>query len=345
MSESGDYSGSVWSGHDYGSAYDRYDRHAGRSYASAKAKGTTVADLVPERLTTVSPSPLLVRCDITGSMHEAPKSMFAHLPFLTHEARTEYLGEHAAISFGAIGDATCDTYPMQIRPFAQLTPPPKKKTTTPWEDPEIAKRLQELVIEGGGGGQQTESYELTALYDARLVEMPNALRPIWIGIGDEMPYPEVDRDQAQRLCRIRLDRALPTAEVFAELQRKFAVYFVQLPYNGDVGARDGMTAVTRKIRACWVKLLGEDHVAMLTDPSRIVDVIFGILASEPGRVGYFRDELEGRQDPNQVATVYKSLVTVHRLPANAPKLLRSGKSILHQPPGGKRGTGLLGEDS
>lgn len=341
MSESGDYSGSVWSGHDYGSAYDRYDRHAGRSYASAKAKGTTVADLVPERLTTKSSSPLLVRCDITGSMHEAPKSMFAHLPFLTHEARTEYLGEHAELSFGAIGDATCDTYPIQIRPFAKLTAPPKKKTATPWEDPEIAKRLQELVIEGGGGGQQTESYELTALYDARLVEMPNAVRPIWIGIGDEMPYPEVDRDQAQRCCRIRLDRALPTAEVFAELQRKFAVYFVQLPYNGTVGVRDGMTDDTRKIRDRWVKLLGEDHVAMLTDPSRIVDVIFGILAAETGRVDYFRSELEGRQDPNQVVTVYKSLATVHRAPSGSPKLLTDGKSRLHRPTDGGRGKGLL----
>ncbi|MDO8599005.1 MAG: hypothetical protein Q7S02_02765 [bacterium] len=341
MSESGDYSGSEWSGHDFRGAYDRYDRHAGRSYADAKASGKAAGDLIPERLTTVSPSPLVIRCDVTGSMHEAPKTMFAKLPLLAHEVRTEYLGEHAELSFGAIGDATCDSYPMQLRPFAALTAPPKRVAKTPWEDPEIAKRLQELVIEGGGGGQQTESYELTALYDARLIEMPNAVRPIWIGIGDEMPYPETNLDEVQRLCRIHLDRALPTADVFAELQRKFAVYFIQLPYNGEVGVRDGMTEDTRKIRARWVKLLGEDRVAMLLDPSRIVDVILGILATETGRVGYFRGELEGRQDPNQVETVYKSLATVHRLPADAQKQLGSGKSTLHRPTGGTRGKGLL----
>ena len=95
MSESGDYSGSVWSGHNFGDAYARYDRHAGRSYASARAKGKVATDLIPERLTTASPSPLVIRCDVTGSMHEAPKTMFAKLPYLAHEARTEYLGEHA----------------------------------------------------------------------------------------------------------------------------------------------------------------------------------------------------------------------------------------------------------
>ena len=86
------------------------------------------------------------------------------------------------------------------------------------------------------------------------------------------------------------------------------------------------------MRARWVELLGEDHVADLDDPERVVDVVFGILAKEANKVDYFRDEIEKRQTADQVRTVYESLRTIHRKkPAGASGSgsSPSGKSRLH----------------
>ena len=82
--------------------------------------------------------------------------------------------------------------------------------------------------------------------------------------------------------------------------------------------------------------MGEDHVVELPDAKRVVDVIFGILARETGRIEYFREEIEGRQDPDQVKTVYKSLATIHKLPA-AGKPVDRGNSILKLPEGKAKG--------
>ena len=52
-------------------------------------------------------------------------------------------------------------------------------------------------------------------------------------------------------------------------------------------------------------------------------------AKETGRVDYFKGELEGRQKPNQVKTVYKSLHDVHLLPDKI-KGKDAGKSVMQR---------------
>src|SRR4029079_9362014 len=97
--------------------------------------------------------------------------------------------------------------------------------------------------------------------------------------------------------------------------------------------------VTKDVYDRWVKILGAGRIAFLPTADRVVDVIFGILAKEADKVDYFREYIEGRQRPDQVATVYKSLLTVHAEdPASKPK---PGSSTMHKPTGGKRSKGLL----
>lgn len=119
---------------------------------------------------------------------------------------------------------------------------------------------------------------------------------------------------------------MTTEAIFAELKAKFAVYYIRKPYGSNPSGQS-MDGTNRRMRDRWIQLLGEDHVAELADPGRVVDVIFGILAQEADRVDYFREEIEGRQTHEQVATVYESLRTIHRkkAAASAP----SGKSRLH----------------
>ena len=312
MSEAGDYNPGPWKGYDFASARKTYDVHVGRSYDDAVTSGKARDDLVPKSLSTDSESPLVIACDVTGSMGEWPATIFSKLPYLDLEGQ-EYLGKGLEISFAAVGDCHSDQYPFQARPF----------TTGKG----LEKELKELVIEGGGGGQIMESYDLAALYYARRVEIPKAINPIFIFIGDEKLYDFISKDAAKEWARTSLEGRTSVASVIGELKQKYSVYAVLKPY--DVGRGDGMTSTNQEVHKAWADLLGEDHLAILPEAGRVVDVIFGILAKETSRIDYFEEELKDRQKPAQVKTVLKSLESIHTPPPKkSRKKLRSGTSRL-----------------
>lgn len=323
MSESGDYDPGPWRGYDFKSAKKTYDVHVGRSYDAAVSKGKKGEDLVAKVLSTDSESPLIIACDVTGSMGEWPATIFSKLPYLDLEGK-EYLGKGMEISFAAVGDAYSDNYPLQTRPFVG--------------GKGLEKELKELVIEKGGGGQIMESYDLAALYYANNVKMPKAINPIFIFIGDEGLYDSVDKDQAKEWARTNIEGRLTTKQVIDQLKSKYAVYLVRKPYH-DSG--DSMSSEDKTIKKQWETLLGEDHVALLPDPKRVVDVIFGILAKETDRVKYFEKELTGRQTPEQVKAVMKSLHSIHYLPDKSVKKLEAGHSLSRKGGDGKDASSLL----
>ncbi|MDO8571964.1 MAG: hypothetical protein Q7R79_04765 [bacterium] len=315
MSESGDFSPGYWTGHDFSSARKSYDVHAGRSYADAKAVGKKTKDLVPQTIQTESDKPLTILCDVTGSMSEWPGVIFSKLPYLELEGQ-EYLGKDMEICLGAIGDAYGDTYPLQVRPFTKGLG--------------LKDRLKELVIEKGGGGTKQESYELAAYYFLHNVQMPKAvIKPLLLFIGDEAPYDFVNEEHVRNHAYGSLQEKLSTAALFKTLMEKFSVYLIRKPYNTT--RNNTMSAEDTKIYKAWRDLIGADRIADLPEAGRVVDVIFGILARETGRVPYFRKELEGRQEPVQVEAVYKSLATIHAVSGSDAKLaLPPGKSRLHR---------------
>src|SRR5262249_18722345 len=76
--------------------------------------------------------------DVTGSMQSVPRVLQKNLPRLMGLLiRKGYL-EHPQILIGAIGDATCDTAPLQVGQFESGI--------------EIEEDLGRLFLEGGGGG-------------------------------------------------------------------------------------------------------------------------------------------------------------------------------------------------
>lgn len=324
MTEFSDYSPASWRGHDYGSArsaYNEYDTHTKRSYSDAKTSEKTHKDLVVPALYSNALATVIFWTDVTGSMHEWPTTIFSKLPFLELESRV-YLGNDLEFAFAAIGDATTDDYPLQVRPFAK--------------DADLETKMKELVIEGGGGGQATESYELGGMYSLRNVSMPNAVNPILIFIGDEQPYNFVDPDQARQYARVEIPQRIPTQKVFAELKRKYAVYFVQKPYGVSGTPKENRMSdidqrIYQRIYRAWSSLIGEDHIAFLPDAGRIVDVVLGIFAKETGKIPYFRKEIEGRQRPEQVKMAYKSLETIHAALPDPQKEDDGGRPALESP--------------
>lgn len=318
MSEAGDYSPGIWRGHDFANARRDYASHAAVSYTKAKDKGVVLKDLIPVTIKTESMNPVGISVDQSGSMGDWPGTMRSKLPYLEHEAKTEYMGTDVEISWSAFGDVpNNEDYPLQVRPF------------TKGKDLDV--EIMELVLEGEGGGTTQESSELVALYYARNAEMPNAIRSLFIFVSDESPYPFVDPDQAERIARVKLEKRLSTKQVFEELKRKFSVYFVQKPYSGERLSDGPLTGTTKRVHEDWAALVGEDHIALLADPGRVVDVIFGIMAREAGKIKYFKEEIEERQKPDQVKSVYAALRTVHALPTGrSRRALPDGRSVIRR---------------
>lgn len=338
MSEPGDMTTGPWSYKDsFKAARDAAyakpsapDPLAGRGYdsdgadADAKPKsGTTVRKpkevyKLPAKLVCNSKNPLTIAFDVTGSMQQWPKKLFEKLPYLWHEAASEYLGPNACISFAAFDDIHVTTErALQVTEFKAAK--------------ELDDSLKSIELTGNGGGSDEESSELIAAYYLKNVEyaVPTLGKPIFILITDEKAYPNITSATAKNFG-INIQSTMKTEEVFRELQDKYEVYLILKPnsYLHD------------KIHAFWKGILNEQRIAVLDDPNRIADVIFGILAAVTGKEDYFKHELEDRQlkdtgGDKKVETVYKALETIH-----AGARAKTGKSVMVVPSGSKKGKSL-----
>jgi len=316
MSEmGGSYDPGPWKGWNFNSArkaHTRLNSNAGRGYGGASRRASVPAtNLVPDKVSTNAKSPLVIVVDGTGSMGKFPEVIFKKLPLLDDSAK-DYLDD-CEISYSMIGDAGSDRYPLQVQPFGK--------------GKQMVESLNKLIIEGNGGGNQQESYDLAAVYYARNAEMPKANKPILVFVCDEGIYPTVNKTWALNYAKVDLEKEkLSRKQLFEELQTKYSVYVIRKHYQNGVSG-DKMIGNNLKIHKQWEGLVGADRMAVLNDPQRVVDVILGLLAHETEKVDFFKKELEWRQTPAQVKTVYKSMVSVGKKPSKEP----TGKSIIKRP--------------
>jgi hypothetical protein len=203
--------------------------------------------------------------DVTGSMQDVPRILQANLPKLMGLLiRKGYL-DHPQILIGAIGDATCDTAPLQIGQFESGI--------------EIEEDLGKLYLEGGGGGHITESYELALYFMARHTAIDCHEKRGQCGylfvIGDEIPYPSVKRQEVERLIGDGLQANIPVEALMTELQRTYEVYHV-LP---RMTHHWNNPAVHRR----WAELLGQNALR-LEDPAAICELIASTIGLAEGKV-------------------------------------------------------------
>jgi hypothetical protein len=197
---------------------------------------------------------IAVLFDVTGSMRQVPRTLQAKLPQLLGLLLRHGYAEHPQIMFGAIGDATCDSAPLQVGQFES--------------DNRMDDDLGRMLLEGGGGGQKTESYELALYFMARHTTIDchekRGKRGYLFIIGDEMAYPRVKRSEAGRIIGDSLQADLPLAETISEVQEKWDTYYI-LPegasYAGD-----------RQVLQFWRNLLGQ-NVIELADLDAVCETI------------------------------------------------------------------------
>jgi hypothetical protein len=236
---------------------------------------------------------VVVLFDVTGSMQGVPRVLQAHLPKLMGLLiRKGYL-DHPQILIGAIGDATCDTAPLQVGQFESGI--------------EIEEDLGKLYLEGGGGGHITESYELALYFMARHTAIDcdekRGQRGYLFVIGDEIPYANVKRKEVGALIGDGLQASIPVEEVVAELERTYDVYHV-LP---KMTSNWNNAVVHRR----WVELLGQNALR-LEQPAGICELIASTIGVAEGKVDleHLTDALRENGSSAAVARAVRNTLAV-----------------------------------
>ena len=232
-------------------------------------------------------SPIIVVLDVTGSNIDFARVVYDKLPMFYGQIEQKGYLEDFEISFCAVGDAYTDEYPLQICDFAKGI--------------ELDSQIEKIVLEGRGGGQEMESYELAAYYLYKNTKFVAGSEPIIFFIGDEAPYPSVDKYQAQEFD-IECDE--DGIQAFDLLRKKVKdnVFMLLNRYCGR--------NFEEHITASWEKLLAPEHVVEISEEKAIVDLMLGIISmvsSARTLETYKVDMLDRGQTQARIAGVAESL--------------------------------------
>jgi hypothetical protein len=268
-------------GHSYDIGVGSAD--SGRSYSTSSHKTfTSKSEADPDvlvsgerRIFTDAENPIIIALDVTGSMGDSAKIMFDKMPMFWGQIEQKGYLSDPAVSFAAIGDAYCDTAPLQVTQFERA------KAIHPW--------LKKIWLEGGGGGQTMESYDLAALFYINRCDISNMKHGFFFFIGDEGFYPELDGKD--------------TVPIFKKLMDIYDTFFIHWPYGGGGDPADN------RIVKQWRSVMGE-RLLILKDPKAIVDIMLGLVAMATGArsMGDYEEDLKGRgQTSSRIKTVKDTL--------------------------------------
>lgn len=265
-------------GYDYGGYTDKA--------AKALSSRSMSDDLSPvkRKLSTDAKSPIVVAMDVTGSMGDWSKIIYDKMPMFFGQILLQDYMKDPAISFAAVGDANCDSAPLQVCDFARGT--------------DLDGWLKKLYLEGGGGGTAQESYELAAACYAKTKFTAKDAQPVFFFIGDEGFYKKVSAAIAERI--FGTTEAIDGDEAFKSLMEKFEVFLIHKAYQSD----------DAKIVRQWSATIGPERVLKLEDPKAVIDVMLGALAiiSQARDLDSYVVDMEGRgQTKARIATVKDAL--------------------------------------
>lgn len=273
------------------------DRKGPRSYARRSEPEMKLVDPRGKTISSDSKNPLVIAVDVTGSMASWPGEIFDRLP-LIYQTLSQYEGkDDLEICFAAIGDATCDQYPLQVNDFGKGL--------------DLEERVKALCPEGGGGGQISESYELFAYFMQEHCKTPNAQSPFLIMCGDEKFYENVDPRQVAHYVGDKLQARLEAREIWKGLLQRFDVYFLHKPY----GER-GNAMIDQEVVEHWGEAIGRQKIIELPSSERAVDIALGLIAKKWGEYEDFKKSLDARHDDDEVKkSVHTSLRHVEADPS------------------------------
>lgn len=229
-------------------------------------------------------TPIILGLDVTGSMSSILTVMAEKLGILVGEILKREPVKDPQILFSAIGDSTCDDFPLQVTQFES--------------DIRIAKQLTEVYFEKGGGGNGFESYPLTWYFAANHTKCDNYIKRNKKGFiftfGDDGYPSKLTRNEIIEIFGDLVEGDIPIENLLNQVNRQFEVYHFCMESGGSYRTED-----YRK----WQELLGERAIKV-RDYEKIPELIVSILEAHAGKD---KDEIINSWDGSTAIAVADAL--------------------------------------
>ena len=150
-------------------------------------------------------------------------------------------------------------------------------------------------------------------------EIPNAVSPFMIIMGDEKFYDVINPDQVKHYFGDELQGEMDAMSIWKGLAQKYDIRLLRKQYPG----RDD------EIVEQWSEAIGTQNIIPVYDPMRVVDVAMGLIAKRWGHFEDFGENLSARQSKKSIAEVMQSLRAAPDLDlSNMKSKIATSKSAL-----------------
>ena len=267
---SGSWSSTDWSSYTTKTStapVDKIYSTRGKALKSLDPKGLSIResrDSVDNPLST----PIIVGVDVTGSMGMIAETIARKgLGTLFQEILDRKPVTDPHVMFMGVGDAACDTSPLQVSQFEA--------------DNRIVEQLTGIFLEGGGGGNGFESYNLpwyfAAMHTATDSFEKRNKKGYLFTIGDEPPPPSLLADHIKSVFGDEAVKDIPSKELIAMAEKMYHVFHVVVKEGNGMSGSTGIRGVKE-----WNELLGR-RVLMLSDHTKLSEVIVSAIEITEGR--------------------------------------------------------------
>lgn len=200
-------------------------------------------------------------------MRSIPVVVQQTLPHLMDILKKQGYITDPQVLVGGVGDFFSDDGPFQIGQFES--------------DNRVDEHLGNLWLEGnGGGGNSCESYQLALYFFAKKTVLDcfekRKRKGYLFIIGDEMTYEKLSKAEASKVFGDGIQADIPVEDLIKEVKEKYYLYFV-IPGGA-------YHSTETQIRDQWARLIGDQSVIMLDDPSSVCEAITMKIGTNEGKV-------------------------------------------------------------
>ena len=210
---------------------------------------------------------IIVGLDVTGSMGMIADAMAREgLGVMVEEILKRKPVSDPHIMCMGIGDAYCDSAPLQVTQFeADIT---------------IAKQLEEIWLEKGGGGNSFESYNLPWYFAAMHTSIDcfekRNKKGYLFTIGDEEAPQAVLKSHVQKIFGDGAEKDYSTEQLLNMVSKMYHVFHIV--------AEEGSHAQSHlpQVMSSWTNLLGQ-RVLRLSDHKKLAEVVVSAIEVNEGK--------------------------------------------------------------
>ena len=216
-------------------------------------------------------TPVIVALDVTGSMGMIADVIAREglgVLFTAILDRKPITNPH--VMFMGVGDANCDSAPLQVSQFEA--------------DKRIIEQLTQIYLEHGGGGNSFESYNLPWYFAAGHTVhdsyQKRAKRGYLFTVGDEEAPQALTREQIKHFIGDDIERDVDPLESLELAQRYYDVFHVVIKEGSHA------RSYFDRVMDSWVPLLGQrtiplsDHTKLAETIVSAIEIAEGVLAKE-----------------------------------------------------------------